>query len=544
MLHRGLEERITFGGTEPTRPSQQSCRHPATCDVCDQNIIGVRWKCLECVDWDCCSSCAKSVGTTHPGHSFVKLHKATDYVSNPLSDAKANVTHPYVICDGCNDTIRGARYKCMHPSCAGTLAGYDLCEKCEAKPVPVHPEDHPMLKIKTPLRVNVQSSFDPIDKVYDDHHRRFRVPKTAPKAASPPKTKTTCNAPSAQACSSSRTVQPSAFSRGGEYAKAMDALIETMSLAGTEIRVPGGYVISKGAEQASNIASSSKAVSVKTEEEEMASLATPMAPTVASPKLIAEPAAPVIERTVTPVPVGSFPVTPVKTAPSATPIPSAPIPSWKTPEPVTFKSSGPTGRPFAQPTPPKVVDEAWECKTCTLMNPASAVDKCVVCEATKPEKRIVIEEVTKDVEVEQETVKETVTEDPITKIIAAAAPPLTKEPIGPNDIFTYVRHATIPPGTRLPAGAEFTKTWTVRHYANGSDFEFDNLKLVHKTDGALGRHCKPHVAVRREDVVNGEDVEVKVEGLIVPDQPGEEVMEMWRFEDDKGVAYGQPLRVR
>lgn len=56
---------------------------------------------------------------------------------------------------GCNTRICGTRYKCMHPSCPD----YDLCENCEAAPSSIHPNNHPMLKIKTPLRVNFKSSY-------------------------------------------------------------------------------------------------------------------------------------------------------------------------------------------------------------------------------------------------------------------------------------------------------------------------------------------------------------------------------------------------
>jgi next-to-BRCA1 protein 1 len=120
----------------------------------------------------------------------------------------------------------------------------------------------------------------------------------------------------------------------------------------------------------------------------------------------------------------------------------------------------------------------------------------------------------------------------------------TKEPISPSDIFTRVRHSTIPTGTTLPAGAEFTKTWTVRHYAAGSEFAFDRIRLVHKSDGLLGAGCKTKVVFTQSDIVDGADMEVSLVGLVVPDLPGQEVAEMWRFEDDKGTAYGQPLRVR
>ena len=52
------------------------------------------------------------------------------------------------MCDapGCGKTIHGVRYKCMHPSCKD----FDLCADCEALPIPVHPIDHPLLKIKNP----------------------------------------------------------------------------------------------------------------------------------------------------------------------------------------------------------------------------------------------------------------------------------------------------------------------------------------------------------------------------------------------------------
>lgn len=36
--------------------------------------------------------------------------------------------------------------QCMHPNCPD----YDLCQNCESLPIPVHPKNHPMLKMKTP----------------------------------------------------------------------------------------------------------------------------------------------------------------------------------------------------------------------------------------------------------------------------------------------------------------------------------------------------------------------------------------------------------
>jgi hypothetical protein len=51
--------------------------------------------------------------------------------------------HHGVCCDGCNAApIRGERYKCT------VCHDYDLCSNCESKNL--HPEDHPMMKIKVP----------------------------------------------------------------------------------------------------------------------------------------------------------------------------------------------------------------------------------------------------------------------------------------------------------------------------------------------------------------------------------------------------------
>ena len=102
ILHQGLENRIQL----PVQVKEVNVKeapqapHWAYCDLCSQTISGVRWKCLNCPDWDCCDSCAATIDETHPGHSFVKLHKASDYVSNDAIDARERVKHPHIICDG------------------------------------------------------------------------------------------------------------------------------------------------------------------------------------------------------------------------------------------------------------------------------------------------------------------------------------------------------------------------------------------------------------------------------------------------------------
>lgn len=102
MLHRDLKDRINLfsassasdGGTD------ESSVHNATCDVCQLRIAGVRWKCLNCPDWDACSSCAPGLDESHPGHSFVKLYRSSDYVVSAALEEREAIVHPHVTCDG------------------------------------------------------------------------------------------------------------------------------------------------------------------------------------------------------------------------------------------------------------------------------------------------------------------------------------------------------------------------------------------------------------------------------------------------------------
>lgn len=123
-------------------------RHAATCNLCDKTIFGARYKCLECPDFDLDSECHDTnVRELHPGHKFVRLQSPRDYVVPSVAPPLAP-RHRHVRCDGCQrEPIVGVRYRCMHPSCAD----YDLCADCEALPIPAHPHDHPLLKIRQPL---------------------------------------------------------------------------------------------------------------------------------------------------------------------------------------------------------------------------------------------------------------------------------------------------------------------------------------------------------------------------------------------------------
>ncbi|GAA5910599.1 hypothetical protein JCM6882_001036 [Rhodosporidiobolus microsporus] len=127
-------------------PAKPLAVHPATCDMCEKSIVGVRYKCIDCPDYDVDAECYEITHAVHPHHTFVAVSDPKDLKMKSVPNAQ--VLHRNVICDGCNRSpLRGVRYRCMHPNCPD----FDLCESCEAQPIPVHPVDHPLLKIRQPV---------------------------------------------------------------------------------------------------------------------------------------------------------------------------------------------------------------------------------------------------------------------------------------------------------------------------------------------------------------------------------------------------------
>ncbi|BGP23505.1 zinc finger, ZZ-type protein [Rhodotorula toruloides] len=139
---RGAAARPEASVVEEKKPA----KHPANCDSCQFPIVGVRFKCLECPDYDLDSDCHNNVSQIHPQHNFVRINDPAD--CKIIRSKESFVRHHNIVCDGCQkNPVVGVRYKCMHPSCPD----YDLCSVCEALPNPIHPRDHLLLKIRSPL---------------------------------------------------------------------------------------------------------------------------------------------------------------------------------------------------------------------------------------------------------------------------------------------------------------------------------------------------------------------------------------------------------
>jgi len=51
-------------------------RHPANCDNCHTQIVGDRYKCNDCLDYDLCINCIGFSSGIHPGHTFTTLQRS------------------------------------------------------------------------------------------------------------------------------------------------------------------------------------------------------------------------------------------------------------------------------------------------------------------------------------------------------------------------------------------------------------------------------------------------------------------------------------
>lgn len=158
---------------------KSSLAHPhpySKCKNCSATPIrGVRYRCLQCVDYDICAKCE----ATHPHdamHTFVKIDDVLP-LSPSLSDPKlalkakepllstslyasctepdsedeppkwphvASVSHT-VVCDYCGDSITGIRYKCINCN------QYNVCTGCEASDNVSHYKHHLFAKVYHPL---------------------------------------------------------------------------------------------------------------------------------------------------------------------------------------------------------------------------------------------------------------------------------------------------------------------------------------------------------------------------------------------------------
>ena len=127
----------------------KTIHYNVTCDGCGKYpIIGIRYKCGVCPNFDYCEDCEKKEAMKH-GHPMVRLPSLNmmksikinlkDSSKKELGKGK-EIVFGKISCDGCGaKSIVGTRYKCA------ICKNFDYCEKCLLENAEKH--NHPFIKI-------------------------------------------------------------------------------------------------------------------------------------------------------------------------------------------------------------------------------------------------------------------------------------------------------------------------------------------------------------------------------------------------------------
>ena len=111
----------------------QSVHEDVACDGCNAcPIVGPRFKCTICPDFDLCEACEQRAAHPHPMIKFTAPEQAAESI------------HEHVECDVCHMCpIIGTRFKCA------VCRNFDMCAACERKDL--HDPSHPLLKLREPV---------------------------------------------------------------------------------------------------------------------------------------------------------------------------------------------------------------------------------------------------------------------------------------------------------------------------------------------------------------------------------------------------------
>lgn len=165
---------IVHGNTVHYKFKSDGGNHECTCNHCGKRIMGVRFHCTVCDDFDLCSRCISKVRVHHETHIFLKIRRPVDcvpaslpllYTSRWANSVHYRSNHHYgVKCNACGKSpIVGVRYWCEN------CEDYNLCEKCAEEEYTHHDRMHVFLRVLRPLPPKSQMPLNalPYGLVYE-----------------------------------------------------------------------------------------------------------------------------------------------------------------------------------------------------------------------------------------------------------------------------------------------------------------------------------------------------------------------------------------
>ena len=156
-----------YGGSAASAAGGSATQHNIVCDGCRAfPLLGCRFKCLHCPDYDLCSSCMYATPAVHdPNHFMARLptrtpaleglitplHPLPLHAEQPQGAATFGMVHQGVVCDVCGgQPLIGTRHKALYH------ANFDMCERC----LTAQPAVGPTVAIRMPL-ANGAFEFSP-----------------------------------------------------------------------------------------------------------------------------------------------------------------------------------------------------------------------------------------------------------------------------------------------------------------------------------------------------------------------------------------------
>ncbi|EAU92526.1 hypothetical protein CC1G_06537 [Coprinopsis cinerea okayama7 len=450
--------------------------HSARCDLCESMIFGDRYKCCNCPDYDTCMSCFAITPEQHPGHSFVKLSADDMYIRRGPHSRKPH----YATCNACTQRIHGVRYKCMHPECPD----YDLCDRCEALPIPVHPDNHPMLKMKTVDTV--------VPTVYRVGATQF-IP-----------------VPSQDSSAPQQPVQHE----------------EMRSVTPKPVISPGEVV-------AEERATTPRPVPIVQDSREVDAHSPFADPPVIAPIGEISSLASSFEATVTANRIGIHTPSPAEV--------ESPVASTASPFVDRFldtghRDSGTSNPSFVEDLVSQIASKLLSPPTGSPVPVTGALSALTLEDGTSaaPEPEMPLADMVSQAPTLLALVKD---EDDV-KVVPINSPEPSQAAVAPLSA-AFIADVTVTDGQVFPPGAEFVKCWRL---LNDSTRDWpENTELIFVAGESLVIDRKSEV-VKIGSVKAGEEVEVWTGELKAPDVPGRYVG-YWRLRDDTGSVFGNSIWV-
>ena len=145
--------------SNPTKDLHDSY-HGAICDACECPILGIRWKCISCFDFDICSACEAMPWTisNHPvNHAFLALPRPLPssefkciFPFEPFCDEallfERSIVHRGAFCCRCKTPITGNRYICLN--CPNMRQECGACHNLEPDSKHENGRNHIFCKIR------------------------------------------------------------------------------------------------------------------------------------------------------------------------------------------------------------------------------------------------------------------------------------------------------------------------------------------------------------------------------------------------------------